>query len=323
MLVTVTSFKSISQKNDVPDYNNLYYWAAHPLKKDIADSVPAFLRNEKRDSLVDVFYIHPTTFIKEMLRSPWNADVNNEELNLSTDNTAIKNQATVYNGRCRVFAPRYRQSHLKAFFMKKNPKAEAAFAIAYSDIRNAFNHYLNQDNKGRPIIIAGHSQGSKMAIILLKEFFDNKPLVKQLVCAYIPGADIKLDEFISLRQGNNPDDIHCILTWRSYKKGADPKEASTGQMNINPISWKNDGRKTEANEHQGMLYPSFNELQKGVITAEVKPGAGYIFVDLPEGISGRLGKVDNLHIWDMQLFYMDIRRNIDTRIEAFKRSKTK
>ena len=30
-----------------PDYSNLYFWAAHPLKKDMADSIPSFLKSEK------------------------------------------------------------------------------------------------------------------------------------------------------------------------------------------------------------------------------------------------------------------------------------
>ncbi len=73
-----------------PDYSNLYYWAAHPLKKDMADSIPSFLKNEKRDSAVDVFYIHPTTFTKN-LTSGWNADINNKELN---DQTHLRTKAS-------------------------------------------------------------------------------------------------------------------------------------------------------------------------------------------------------------------------------------
>src|SRR5690242_17925818 len=47
-----------------PDYSDLYFWAAHPAKKDMSDSIPAFLISEKRDTLADVFFLHPTTFTK-------------------------------------------------------------------------------------------------------------------------------------------------------------------------------------------------------------------------------------------------------------------
>ena len=49
-----------------PDYSNLFFWAAHPDKKDMSDSVPSFLRNETKDGSADVFFLHPTTFTKYM-----------------------------------------------------------------------------------------------------------------------------------------------------------------------------------------------------------------------------------------------------------------
>src|SRR5689334_10472027 len=57
-----------------PDYSDLYFWAAHPWKKDMSDSIPGFLGNETRDSLADVFYMHPTTFTKDMFNADYNAD---------------------------------------------------------------------------------------------------------------------------------------------------------------------------------------------------------------------------------------------------------
>src|SRR5689334_8718437 len=54
-------FKS---QNGRPDYSNLDYWAAHPWKHDLSDSIPLPLKNEIQDSVVDVFFLHPTTFTK-------------------------------------------------------------------------------------------------------------------------------------------------------------------------------------------------------------------------------------------------------------------
>ncbi len=82
----------------------------------------------------------------------------------------------MFNGSCRVFAPRYRQAHLKAFFMRSSNKSVEAFDTAYSDLKSAFEFYLLHYNKGRPIIIASHSQGTLHAIRLMKDFFANKPL---------------------------------------------------------------------------------------------------------------------------------------------------
>jgi hypothetical protein len=51
-----------------PDYSNLYYWAAHPGKWDYSDSIPSFLKNEVRDTSVDVFFLHPTTYTTPIFR---------------------------------------------------------------------------------------------------------------------------------------------------------------------------------------------------------------------------------------------------------------
>jgi hypothetical protein len=42
------------------------------------------------------------------------------------------------------------------------------------------------------------------AVRLLQEFFDGKPLQKQLVCAYIVGWQIKKDDFRNLKFGKSP-----------------------------------------------------------------------------------------------------------------------
>ena len=54
----------------------------------------------------------------------------------------------------------------------------------YEHITNTVEHSLENYNNGRPIIFAGHSQGSTHICLLLKEFFDDKDLSKQLLIAY-------------------------------------------------------------------------------------------------------------------------------------------
>ena len=66
------AFKSQYQfksPNGKPDYSDLNYWAAHPWKWDPSDSVPLPLRNEYKDSLADVFFLHPTTYTSEAGRA--------------------------------------------------------------------------------------------------------------------------------------------------------------------------------------------------------------------------------------------------------------
>src|ERR1700741_3339577 len=65
------NFKSL---NDVPDYSNLDYWAAHPWKHDPSDSLPkALQKNYNPDSTVDIFFLHPTTYGDREMKLGWNA----------------------------------------------------------------------------------------------------------------------------------------------------------------------------------------------------------------------------------------------------------
>ena len=175
-----------------PDYRQLKNWAASPHKPSPSDLVPSFLSEEDFNKTADVFFIHPTTYLcqrhgrcsimldrTEMNRmraqandEPWNSDTDDTALNAFTDRGTIRMQASVFNRCARVFAPRYRQAHVKTFFLKPSDAVQAAFDMAYSDIRNAFSYYLEHENNGRPMIIAGHSQGSFHGLRLLREFFD-------------------------------------------------------------------------------------------------------------------------------------------------------
>ena len=95
-----------------PDYGNLFYWAASPFKEDASDSIPDFLKSETRDTRADVFFIHPTSFFGEAETAAWNADLTDTIVNNETDSRSILFQATVFNGSCRVFAPRDRQANM-------------------------------------------------------------------------------------------------------------------------------------------------------------------------------------------------------------------
>ena len=96
-----------------PDYTRSDHWASLPDKADNADLVPVeTLTNGQQEAEVDVFFIHPTSYSKGEL---WNADVNDAKVNKKTDVGTMKYQASVFNGSCRIYAPRYRQAMIKAF----------------------------------------------------------------------------------------------------------------------------------------------------------------------------------------------------------------
>ncbi|MEL4881666.1 DUF3089 domain-containing protein, partial [Shewanella algae] len=75
-------------------------------------------------------------------------------------------QASIFNAAGRVFAPYYRQAHISSYYpisQLDSIAAKASFDLAYSDIKKAFENFLQLWNEGRPIIIASHSQGTTHA----------------------------------------------------------------------------------------------------------------------------------------------------------------
>ena len=112
----VAAFKST---NGVPDYSNLDYWAAHPDKWDPSDTVPKPLVTNPMEKVADVFFLHPTTLTGERTNGVTNAQIDDSLLNYKTDYSPILYQASVFNERARIFAPRYRQAHIGMYAEKE------------------------------------------------------------------------------------------------------------------------------------------------------------------------------------------------------------
>ena len=310
------NFKSTDSK---PDYRNLNFWAAHPWKWDPSDSVPEPLRkNYTKDSVVDVFFIHPTTLV-DYNNESWNASIDDSGLNAKTDYTTILYQASVFNEQSRVFAPRYRQAHLRAFFDGDKQKDTAAFELAYSDVKTAFEYYLQHYNNGRLIIIASHSQGTLHAGRLLKEYFDGKILKNKLVCAYIIGMPIPENYFTELQPCKDSLSTGCFVGWRTYKRDyTDTNFVSKEKFKCcvtNPLTWTLTNEYASTNLNTGAVLKNFNKLNNGVVDAQVHQNV--LWTCKPKFFGNIFLKQKNYHIGDINLFYTNIRSNVKTRIMMF------
>jgi hypothetical protein len=303
----------------VPDYNKPEFWAASPYQTDSADSIPVFLKDEVRDQRADVFFIHPTSFFGDAKTAAWNADLTDVEVNRRTDSRSILFQATVFNGSCRIFAPRYRQANMKSFYVRQSPRARQAFDLAYSDVKKAFQWYLKHENSGRPIIIASHSQGSLHAIRLIQEFFDGKPLRKLLVCAYVVGYQIEKTAFKTVPVGERPDQTGCVVGWRSYAKGEIPQGVAAENGNsvcVNPLTWSTSGAWASPELHQGIM-AGFETIVPHTVSAGIEPTSKILWIETPVNLEEKAEKLRNLHVYDYNLFWMNIRQNVKQRIDSF------
>ncbi len=304
------------------DYSLLSHWAAHPQKKDAADSVPKPLQKDYIiDTLIDIFFIHPTTYTNKEKEFGLNANVDDEALNIKTDNSTILYQASVYNAVGNVYAPRYQQAHYGNYFPKAKEdtlNAIGAFEVAYQDVKAAFMYYLENYNHGKPIVIASHSQGTTHAKRLIKEFFDGKPLQQKLIVAYLVGMPVEWNWFENINACSKPKSVGCFTSWRTFKEGykSDYVLREKDSMIVtNPITWDVDLPNASRNENSGTLLKNFNNVKKGIADAQV--AYNVLWCKKPKFFGNLFLTTKNYHIADYNFYYLSIRNNVKERVAAY------
>lgn len=308
-----------------PDYKNPGHWGCLPGRDgDPCDEVPenAGIEDAQAAAKVDCFCVYPTTFFR---RYGWNARLDDPITKRMTDKGPLRTQFSVFNGSARVFAPYYRQAQLCAFTAPTgDPDQVASLELATRDVINAFQYYLDHYDQGYPIIIAGHSQGVRHAINVLKKYFDGGELKGRLVAAYLIGGNLTRKSFEHLEVCRSPEQVGCVLGWRTMGWGDytnEPKDTCIDcedkGMNIvcvNPLSWRQDEQWVEASKNLGGVPSGFDKVDPGVTGAKCSGSSLWV---KPTGAKGYRSLKNNYHICDYSLFYMNIRANVAERAAAF------
>ncbi|WP_290798076.1 DUF3089 domain-containing protein [Flavihumibacter sp. UBA7668] len=307
----------VSGNYQLTDYTISDNWAALPQKADPSDEVPApLVAGYLKDTTVDVFFIHPTTFTGDFTGS-WNADVKDNGLNKKTDASTIRFQASAFN-EFNLYAPRYQQAHIHSFYTDQKKNSAAALGRAYADVKSAFEYFLANWNQGKPIIIAAHSQGAFHAKQLVREFFEGRELENKLVAAYLIGLPVEPDYFSQLPLCEDSVQTGCYLGWRTFRQGFEPEFDSSfrNSVVVNPLTWKADSSYADPTLHKGAVLRNFNKVYYKVSDAQVHKDL--LWVSRPKFPGSRLYKSKNYHIGDINLFYLNIRENLAARVRAFR-----
>jgi len=318
---------------EAPDYSNPDHWAALPWKNDSADWVPGnSAYQDKQDSAeVDVFFVHPTA---AFYGDYWVAGLDNLLGNLSVDYGIQSQHVTAFNGIGKIYAPRYRSVRMPIWWAEDRDSVDKATAFAYADVKAAFQHYMDNWNKGRPLIIVSHSQGTLHTIRLLREEFDGKPLADKFVAGYLIGNTIPdMPWFQSIPLCEEPEQTGCFVTWNTILEGGDPfhwigEKGLDKSYCVNPLSWKADQVRVDKSTNQGsipmvgpmVLFGKIGPLQKNVVGARCGK-EGIVWIEEKPAVSGYSSALfedgTHYHTYDINFYYDSIRNNAALRVENY------
>ena len=172
--------------------------------------------------VADCFYVYPTTSLDP---TPISDMVANAD-----ENDQIAAQFARFGSVCRLFAPIYRQVTLTALRARlRGQTVDWDEERGYRDVREAWSDYLIHDNRGRPVVLIGHSQGANVLKRLVAEEIDGKPIQRRLLSAMLPGTSLLVPkgkdiggDFKSIKLCRAASQTGCAIVWASYRDTIPP-----------------------------------------------------------------------------------------------------
>jgi len=208
---------------------------------------------------VDVFYLYPTTYIKQAENDPSICRIDNEPMRAKAAQS-MSRQATAFEPVGNIYAPFYRQADpIEALSMSEADRDALLCGEPKADVIAAFDYFINHYNEGRPFILAGHSQGSNMLLYLLGDYMKEHPDVyARMVAAYVIGYSVTEDYLAQnphLKFANGPDDTGVIISYNTEAPeiGGKNPVIMEGALVINPITWTREGTPAAASENLGSI----------------------------------------------------------------------
>lgn len=307
-----------------PDYGLDNAWAALPGIDDPSDQMPSGALKE--DTGAAVFFVHPTSYFGKT----WNQPLDHVDANWVVDERILRHQASVFNGCCDIYAPRYRQATFFSF-MDQSGNGDKALALAYGDVVMAFKAFINRIEPDQPFVIAGHSQGTRHATQLVREHVTGTQLQDRLVAAYLVGFSVTYPQLAELPACDSATDTGCAVGWNAMDGESGGAFGGEGVLCTNPLTWRDRGDYAQHELNTGAIGfqtygPALEEEDVSAMNVEVGIADAKCIEDgqlavtelrsesFPQRMMGA-----SMHVYDYSLFHMNVRENVAMRIAAFMR----
>jgi hypothetical protein len=173
---------------------------------------------------IDCFYVYPTVSTDPTPNSDMIPD--------AAERNVIRQQFARFGSKCRPYAPMYRQitlAGLRLLLAGGSGGASLEHGLQYDDVRDAWNYYLEHDNKGRGFVLIGHSQGSFILAELIRNEIDGKPVASRMVSAILAGTTLSVPRgkdmggaFKNTPLCHSTSQTGCVITYASFRSTVPP-----------------------------------------------------------------------------------------------------
>jgi hypothetical protein len=171
------------------------------------------------------FYVYPTASDQQTANS-------NLTIQAAEVDVAIA-QAAPFSRVCSVWAPMYRQqttATVTAGLFGNTGLFRSSFAVAFASLLAGWRDFLAHYDRGRPIILIGHSQGSAILIHLIATQIEDDPAVlHRLVVAIIAGGNLQVPTgktvgatFKHVPLCTRTGQIGCVIAYSSFPSKPPP-----------------------------------------------------------------------------------------------------
>ncbi|WP_375289733.1 DUF3089 domain-containing protein [Qipengyuania sp.] len=285
-----------------------------------------------------VFFVHPTSYIPLALteQANWNASLDDPVAD-GRARLFLRGMASAFNRADEIWAPKYRQAVAGAFLTDR-PEATRAIDAAYADVREAFRFFVANVDPAKPIVLAGHSQGSLHILKLLQDEIAGTALQDRIAGVYAVGWPISIEHdlpALPLPACATPEQAGCIVAWSSFADPADPdllldRYSKTPGFDgeprgdgpilcINPLTGQAGGE-ASGERNLGTLVPredlSGGDLVAGSVPARCDPSGLLLIGDPPQLGQGVLPG-NNYHVYDIPLFWKNLQEDVVRRVAAW------